>query len=98
MLYFVEHCNSTTEFTCNNYDCVPIQSRCNGVYDCDDRSDEYSCCEYKRFRGEALDVSCIKHLQEMLTDVAYKLDIYMHFVEDLSKSSSISEFYIKFLI
>lgn len=45
VVLIAEKCNSTTEFTCNNYDCVSLEAHCDGLYDCEDRSDEYGCCE-----------------------------------------------------
>lgn len=32
-----------TEFRCKNGQCVMEQQRCNGEYDCSDRTDEYDC-------------------------------------------------------
>ena len=31
------------EYTCWNGLCIPLSGRCNGMYDCDDKSDEAEC-------------------------------------------------------
>ena len=31
------------EFTCNDGQCTSLAARCNGFFDCNDRSDEYNC-------------------------------------------------------
>ena len=41
-LYFIEGC-STSQFTCNNGQCVPLSSRCNNDGECNDGSDELDC-------------------------------------------------------
>ena len=35
-------CQSTTMFTCNNGECIPLELRCNGEHDCGDLTDEGS--------------------------------------------------------
>ena len=35
-------CDST-EFTCDNGDCIPQNYECDGISDCDDKSDEENC-------------------------------------------------------
>ena len=39
---FIEGC-STSQFTCNNGQCVPLSSRCNNDGECNDGSDELDC-------------------------------------------------------
>ncbi|XP_069113008.1 suppressor of tumorigenicity 14 protein homolog isoform X1 [Argopecten irradians] len=36
----------------NNYLCIPISNICDGVYDCDDRSDEIYCAYYKEAQAQ----------------------------------------------
>ncbi|XP_015437459.1 PREDICTED: basement membrane-specific heparan sulfate proteoglycan core protein [Dufourea novaeangliae] len=38
-----EECDPSTELTCRNGACVPLDSRCDGVTQCDDGSDELDC-------------------------------------------------------
>ena len=35
-----------TEFTCDNFDCIPLDQYCNGYSECGDSSDEISCVKY----------------------------------------------------
>ena len=37
---------SSSQFTCNNGKCVPLSVKCDGYYDCRDRSDEFDCSKY----------------------------------------------------
>ena len=42
-LYIYQKGCSTNQFTCANGQCVPVASRCNGVRECSDGSDEANC-------------------------------------------------------
>ena len=42
------HCNDT-EFECNNHQCIPTINRCDGMPQCDDKSDEFRCGKYIYF-------------------------------------------------
>ena len=33
-------CQASTQFTCDNGRCIPLTSKCNGLNDCRDNSDE----------------------------------------------------------
>lgn len=44
--WFVDKCNNDTDYVCRDYSCVNKTLRCDGRYDCADRSDEYYCCKY----------------------------------------------------
>lgn len=37
------------EFQCFNYECIPDTKVCDGVAHCQDRSDEYHCCKYRKY-------------------------------------------------
>lgn len=39
----VEECDQATELRCRSGVCVPLESRCDGVLQCDDGSDEDNC-------------------------------------------------------
>ncbi|PVD30335.1 hypothetical protein C0Q70_09599 [Pomacea canaliculata] len=41
-----KRCNETTEFTCDNGECIPLIFRCDHGHDCDDASDEALCRTY----------------------------------------------------
>ena len=37
----------SNQFQCSNNECVAGTSKCNGLYECDDKSDEENCnCNY----------------------------------------------------
>lgn len=36
-------CDKKLSFTCANKKCIPIYQHCDGIYHCDDKSDEISC-------------------------------------------------------
>ena len=36
-------CNVNDQFTCDSGHCISIEKRCNGAFDCNDKSDESSC-------------------------------------------------------
>ena len=47
-------CNPSTELQCDVQRCLPLTQKCDGYYNCDDRTDELNCSEF--FPSEKLKV------------------------------------------
>lgn len=43
--HVTDKCDANTQFTCRNFECIDKALRCDGVYHCNDKSDEYKCGE-----------------------------------------------------
>jgi len=39
-------CDPSTEFQCDVQRCLNITQKCDGYYNCDDRTDELNCSKY----------------------------------------------------
>ncbi len=39
-------CDLSTEFQCDFQRCLPLTQKCNGYFNCDDRTDELDCSKY----------------------------------------------------
>ena len=74
----ISSCELGTEFTCNNGLCISIQKRCNAVNDCDDKSDEHDCNQYKltsSYNKYTPPVHTIANEVEKITNVNVAFDI-----------------------
>jgi hypothetical protein len=40
-------CDPSTEFQCDVQRCLPLAQKCNGYFNCDDRTDELNCSKYR---------------------------------------------------
>ena len=54
-IQFIDYraCDSSNEFQCDIQRCLPLTQKCDGYYNCDDRTDELNCSMYQR-RNEQL--------------------------------------------
>lgn len=41
-------CDLTTEFQCDIQRCLPLSRKCDGYFNCDDRTDELNCSQFYR--------------------------------------------------
>ncbi|CAF4898412.1 unnamed protein product, partial [Rotaria sp. Silwood2] len=59
-------CDPSTEYQCDVQRCLPLTQKCDGYYNCDDRTDELNCnstaCPTYQFRCIS-DGSCIPSYQ-----------------------------------
>lgn len=39
----LDNCQLNNEFTCGDGHCIPLENRCDGIYDCTDNTDELFC-------------------------------------------------------
>ena len=67
----------TTEFSCDDGQCIPIVQRCNDVVNCKDSSDEKNCNVIKKPKGyDAMYVPPTRPGEELPAALGYHLDVY----------------------
>ena len=72
-------CSAGNEATCRNGQCIPRDYVCDGDYDCEDRSDETSCCEYNCIEIASESLCCNFHIL-FFSPAVLHLDFCIYFV------------------
>lgn len=48
-------CDSSTEYECDFKRCLPLTQKCDGYFNCDDRTDELNCSKFFNQRHYYID-------------------------------------------
>ncbi|KAB7499475.1 hypothetical protein Anas_14258 [Armadillidium nasatum] len=70
------HCKSNEEFECSNGTCLPWNVRCNGVVDCDDKSDEEECNQLVKDKGYSVHVPPPPRANEKSLYIYYNVTLF----------------------
>ncbi|KAL7646767.1 UNVERIFIED_CONTAM: hypothetical protein RMT77_002022 [Armadillidium vulgare] len=69
-------CKRNKEFECSNGTCLPWNVRCNGVVDCDDKSDEEECNQLVKDKGYSVHVPPPPRANEKSLYIYYDVTLF----------------------